>query len=391
MHRSMKFASHRIMRSALAATLFAATITACDRAPDGDALARAETHMALSAYAAARVELLNAARQRPTDPAVHLATSETLLQLGDTVGGKSAAEEARRLGGDPVRVAILLGDAANMAGDAAAALRHAASIPASHGADADRLRGGALMGSGEVTQAIAAYQRGLEQRPDDDRIHVELGYALLAQNDFAGAAQQAALAIARAPGRIGPHMLAARAAERQGDLAAALAGYDRVLAISGVHLAALQDRAAVLGDLNRPRDVAVMLDRADRVRPDHPRTLFLRAKLAASERRFREAQSLLARAGTSLDGDLQAAVLTSQIADALNMPSLAIAQLRRAVAIAPDEPQLRILLAQAHWRGGDGPAAEAALAPLARISPVPVEVAELRAAMAAGGHTPAGR
>lgn len=377
--------NHKLARPVLMATLALAMLTACDRGPEGDALARARAHMAQADYPAARVELLNAARQRPADPAVHLATAETLLQLGDAVGGASAAEEARRRGAPAALVAILLGDAANMRGDAAAARRYASALSADHAADALRLRGGALMVDGDITGALVAFRAGLDLRPVDDRLLVEAGYALLASGDFAAAATYAARAVRQAPNRIGPHLLAARAAERQGDLPGALAGYDQVLTLSPTYLAALQDRAAVLGDLRRPREMTAMLDRADQVRRDHPRTLFLRAKMAAAQRRFREAQSLLSRAGTALDYDVQATVLSAQIAQELGMTSLAIANLNRAVTMSPGEHQLRVLLAQTLWGSGDRAGAEAALAPLASIQPMPVEVAELRAIMAAGG------
>lgn len=362
----------------------ALALNACERASDGDAFDRAQAHMARSAYAEARVELLNAARQRPRDAAVHLASAETLLQLGDATGGALAAQEARRLGADPAQTTILLGDAAVMAGDGARALQFAASLPANHSPDAERLRGGAAILDGQTSVAIAAFRRGLALRPDDHRLHVELGYALMGEGDFVAAAEHAAQAVRRAPQRVGPHLLAARAAERQGQLGPALAAYDRALAISPNHLASLQDRAAVLGDLGRPRDVETMLDRADRVRPDHPRTLFLRAKLAAEQGRYRDAQSLLVRAGVALDDDVQARVLAARVASALNMDSLAIAHLARAVALAPHEHQLRILFAQAHWQSGNAAEAEAALGQLAAIAPTPVEVSELRAAMAAG-------
>jgi tetratricopeptide (TPR) repeat protein len=360
-------------------------LSGCERAPAGDALARAGAYMARSAYADARVELLNAARERPQDPAVHLATAETLLQLGDATAGALAAAEARRLGADSVQTAILLGDAAVMAGDPERALRHADSLPASHAADAERLRGGAALAEGDAASAIAAFRRGLEHRPADYRLHVELGYALLAQSEFGAAADHAAQAVRIAPERVGPHLLAARAAERLGRLEPALAAYDRALAISPNHLATLQDRAAALGDLGRLAELETMLDRADRVQRDHPRTLFLRAKLAAEQRRYRDAQSLLTRAGTALDQDVQAQVLSARTASELGMTSLALSHLSRAVTLAPHEPQLRILLAQMHVRAGNMAAADAALAPLAAIQPVPVEISELRAAMAAGG------
>lgn len=361
-------------------------LSACNRdAADGDALARAQAHMAESAYADARVELLNAARERPDDPAVHLATAETLLQLGDAQAASLAAAEAQRLGADRARTTILLGDAANMAGDSARATALAANLSDSHAADAERLRGGALMLDGNVPDAIAAFERGLALRPTDYRLHVELGYAHLAQSNFAAAADHAARAIQHGADRVGPHLLAARAAERMGRLEPALAAYDRALAISPNHLATLQDRAAVLGDLRRPRELEAMLDRADRVRPNHPRTLFLRAKLAAEQRQYRDAQSLLAQAGTALDEDVQARVLAARVAAALNLRSLAVSHLSRAVALAPQEPQLRILLAQQHWAAGNAEAAEAALAPLASIQPTPVEIVELRAAMASAG------
>ena len=115
-------------------------LSACADTSDGRSFERAEAAIATGDYATARIELLNAARERPGDAAVQLATAETLLELGDAVGGEAAAREAGRLGADAATVAALIGDAAVMRGDPAAADAAAATLPLMRAADRARPR-----------------------------------------------------------------------------------------------------------------------------------------------------------------------------------------------------------------------------------------------------------
>lgn len=362
-------------------------LAACGRESDGRSFERAQEAMARGDHAAARVELLNAARERPGDAAVRLAMAETLLELGDALGGDAAANEASRLGASTGRVAVLRADAAIMRGDIAAAESMLATIPADAAADRARIAGGVAMLRGDVTGAIALFREGLAAG-DDARIRIDLGHALLASGDVSGAAEQARAATSLAPRRVGGPLLSAIIADRNEDAAAALAAYDSVLAIQSANVAALLGRADALGKLGRFDDVEDAIGRAAEVAPGHPRLAYLKARLAAHGGDLDEARRILGTAGSRLDNDLDALVLGADVALQTGYPSLAVSKARRAHAMASGEPYLNYLLANALWHDGQAEEAKTVMRFFDDADVVPAPARALASALAAGTPPP---
>ncbi len=368
----------------VAATLL---LAACGRESDGRSFERAQEAMARGDHAAARVELLNAARERPGDAAVRLAMAETLLELGDALGGDAAANEASRLGASAGRVAVLRADAAIMRGDIAAAEAMLATIPADAVADRARIAGGVAMLRGDVTGAVALFREGLSAG-DDARLRIDLGHALLSTGDVAGAGEQARLATALAPRRIGGPLLSAIIADRNEDAAGALAAYDAVLAIQSANVPALLGRADALGKLGRFDDVEDAIGRAAEVAPAHPRLTYLKARLAAHGGDLDEARRILGTAGSRLDNDLDALVLGADVALQTGYPSLAVSKARRAHAMASGEPYLNYLLANALWHDGQAEEAKTVMRFFDDAEVVPAPARALANALAAGTPPP---
>lgn len=375
-----------------ASCLVAATLllAACGRESDGRSFERAQAAMARGDHSAARVELLNAVRERPGDAAVRLAMAETLLELGDALGGDAAANEASRLGASAGRVAVLRADAAIMRGDIAAAESMLSSISADTGTDRARIAGGIALLRGDVPGAIALFREGLASG-DDARLRIDLGHALLASGDITGAAEQARLATALAPRRVGGPLLTAIIADRNADAAAALAAYDAVLAIQSANVAALLGRADALGKLGQFDDVEDAIGRAAEVAPAHPRLAYLKARLAAHRGEYDEARRILGSAGSRLDNDLDALVLGADVALQTGFPSLAVSKARRAHAMASGEPYLNYLLANALWHDGQSEEAKAVMRFFDDADVVPAPARALAAALAAGTPPPRGR
>lgn len=380
--------SFKVHASCLAAATL--LLAACGRESDGRSFERAQAAMAQGDHAAARVELLNAARERPGDAAVRLAMAETLLELGDALGGDAAANEAARLGASAGRVAVLRADAAIMRGDHAAAETLLSGIPADAGADRARVAGGIAMLRGDVPGAIALFREGLAAA-DDARLRIDLGHALLASGDMTGASEQARLATALAPRRVGGPLLTAMIADRNDNAGAALAAYDAVLAIQPANVAALLGRADALGKLGRFDDVADAIGRAAEVAPAHPRLGYLRARLAAHRGDLDEARRILSSAGSRLDNDLDALVLGADLALETGYPSLAVSKARRAHAMASGEPYLNYLLANALWHDGQAQEARAVMRFFDDAEVVPAPARALATALAAGTPPPQGR
>ena len=364
------------------------SLGACAPDSDGRSFERAEAAMAKGDYASARVELLNAARERPTDAAVQLATATTLLELGDAVGGDAAAREARRLGADAAAVAILIGDAAIMRGDAAAAATAAQRLPASHAANRARILGGAAMISDDPAMAIMRFREGLTVASDDARLHIDLGHALIASGDIEGAQAAALRARALDARRVGAHLLIARIAEQRQDMRAALAAYDAALALQSRNVVALVGRAAMLGELGRADEIAALVPRLEEVAPGDPRTAYIKAVAAAAAGDSAGAHALLGGAGAALDDHLGATTLAAQVALDLGYISIGVSKARRAYAMASGEPYLNFLLADALWRDGQMAEARTVMRFFDDVDTIPPVVARLQAALAAGTPAP---
>lgn len=383
----MTFSAQTRLMCLSAATLL---LAACGSKSDGRSFERAQEAMARGDHAAARVELLNAARERPGDAAVRLAMAETLLELGDALGGDAAADEASGLGAPAGRVAVLRADAAIMRGDVAAAQSMLAAIAADAVADRARVAGGIAMLRDDAPGAIALFREGLAAA-DDARLRIDLGHALLASGDIAGAAEQARLATGLAPQRVGGPLLTAIIADRNEDAAASLAAYDAVLAIQSTNVAALLGRADAQAKLGRFDDVEDAIGRVAEVAPAHPRLAYLKARLAAHGGDLNEARRILGGAGSQLDDDLDALVLGADVALQTGYPSLAVSKARRAHAIASGEPYLNYLLANALWHDGQAEEAKTVMRFFDHADVVPAPARTLAAALAAGAAPPAQR
>ena len=363
-------------------------LSACADTSDGRSFERAEAAIATGDYATARIELLNAARERPGDAAVQLATAETLLELGDAVGGEAAAREAGRLGADAATVAALIGDAAVMRGDPAAADAAAATLPLMRTADRARLTGGAAMVRGDYPAAAALFQAGLAAMPDDARLHIELGHALRLSGNLDDAAIHARRATTLAPRRAGGPLLTAQIAEARRNPRAALAGYDAALAAQPRNIAAMLGRASMLAELGRTADVEAMIPGITEVAPNHPQLAFLKASVAAAGGRAAEAHSLLGGVGDRLDTHLGATALASDVALKLGYTSLAVSKARQAHAMASGEPYLNYLLANALWHDGQMTEAAAVMRFFDDATAVPAPARDLQRALATGRAAP---
>lgn len=381
----MTFASSSVGRCAswfLGAALIGTALSACDARSDGKAFDRAQAAMARGDYPTARVELMNAAKDRANDPTVAVAMAETLLELGDWVGASASIADARRLGSRDPRLIGMDGDAAILAGDAAKAEQIAAAIPEAHSADAARIAGGALVLRGKLDEALARFNDALATSPNDARLHIEAGFVAVALNQRDEATAHAERAMALAPRRVGSHLLRAQVAEFNDDRAGALAAYDQALSVRPDNVRAMLGRAATLGDLGRVAAMRDTLDMVDQHYPGNLQALYLRAKLTANAGDLDAAQSLLASAGSQLDDHVPALVLSAQLADRAGRSALAVSRMRQAIMAAPGELHLSFLLADMLARHGQQQEAEAALGPFARLAEEPAEVSELRARMA---------
>ncbi len=256
------------------------------------------------------------------------------------------------------------------------ALVAAQGQPAAQVAAAHRALGDALLRSGRLTEAAAAYRTALDHAADDVGAHVNLSHALRLAGDIAGAGRAAAAALHWAPGRVearAAHAAALLAAEdaprarevyaellvTDPDFAPGWCGYALALLVAGEPEAALEAatsairlaptlgeawfvRGAVLRATGRAPAAAAALRRAIQIEPNHAAAHLALGnaeldcdRAEPAEMHIRQAialQPALAEAHASLGFLLAGAGRTTD----------AIAACDAAIALRPD-------FAQAYW------------------------------------------
>lgn len=357
-------------------------LAACSARSSGDPLADAQKHFDAGDLAAARVELLNAAKQQPDSVAVAMLRAKTFMELGDGAGVEAAIADARRLGAKDDLVAYEV-EAALLQNDADKAIRllNDNVPPAGQAANRERLRGEAQVARGDLPAGIATLQAADALDPEDARIQIALGNALLLTANPDAADVHAKRAQALDAKRLGTQLLSARIATWRHDAKAALPYFENALALRADNPAALFGKAMMLGELGRIKEMEPLLDKGLTQYPGNPQGLYLKARLIAGRGEYKEAQELLQRAGDGFDSDAVVLAFAAEVATKLGYHSTAIDRLEKASRLRPTVTHLRYLLAEAQFANGQADAARATLRVFDAIQPTPVEVAALKKKM----------
>jgi predicted Zn-dependent protease len=343
----------------LGATLLAA-------APAHATLERAQAAQARGDLRGAQLELRNAVRIRPNDPALRAALAEASLDLGD---GDTAEKEAR------------------------AALERGLDQ-----AEGTRLLLRAYMTLDRMRDLLRDFPAREQPAPLGGQIAAARAVAQLSLDDRAAARQSAADAVRLAPGAAEPHLAVAAVALADGDAAAAEAAVDRALAAEPGNIVARMRKAAIqLGRreaaaaetlapvvARAPGNVPARIVRAEsflqqnmddaaraevdaalRIQGGNLAAIYLRAVLLSRAGDWRGADEAFTRLGGNLgsfpDGFLAAATVkraTGQLSQAEDLA-------RRHVARRPEDLRGAKLLAVLELEGGRPDAAAGTLARLA--------------------------
>jgi len=136
-------------------------------------------------------------------------------------------------------------------------------------AEAHHGRGRALLEAGDLPAALASLQQAILLQPDLVDAHVLCGKALLQHGRRVEAARYFQRAIAVNPQIADAHCyLGLAILNTSGHVPAALASFERALALDGTHWRALLYRAGALTLLQRLPDALASIERASVVRPD---------------------------------------------------------------------------------------------------------------------------
>lgn len=282
-------------------------------------------------------------------------------QRNDSTAAEASLQQAETL--RPADTETLL-TRAMMAAAGNAPERALALLDHALGQDARRaeiwlFRGDLLRQAKRRADAQTAYRRALELEPDNVAPRVALAMTQLEADAIEPAAKELKEAAKHAPNDVMVRYLMALIDFRQERLTDAQAKLQQVLKfdpgflpahlLSGAVNLALGNRNTAISHLTRVIDQS----------PEHPQARKLLAAAMAQSGQLDDANRLIA--GLKDADDLWTAALQGEIALRQGDPASARRHLERASALAPDNPDLMVMLAQSRMAGGDREGAVEAL------------------------------
>lgn len=335
-------------------------MSACAETPD-EAFAKAQKEFAEHDYNAARINLANALKGKPGDPAMLLLQARTLLALGDGEGAGAALEQLSAGKAPTGELAQLAAEAALLRKNPDKALE---LLGAATGSEAERLRAVAALQKGNLPSAQDHFEKAV-QDGGNARSFADYARFRLMSGDIAGADELAKRAVTADPGAIDTLLIGAELALRHGDLQRSLELYAKAAKSYPASLAALTGKAAVLGELGRLDEMEAVLGQAVVAAPDNKAVQFLQAKLALARKDWDKVRSLIQPIESKLEPLDPLRQIYGEALLRLKQSQLAAAQLEPIVRAQPGNRGAVILLAEAKLAGGDAARAMEILRPLA--------------------------
>ena len=343
----------------VAALALALAVTACGLSPE-ERLDRAETAFAQNRFTEARLDLASVLEEDAGNAEALEMLARTHLQLGD---GESAWHVLERLTAQGARLPdhdTLAAEAQLLRGNHAEALALAETLGSAEGA---RIAALALVGQGETAAAAERFEKGLKASGPRARLFADYAIFALQAGDGARADSLATQARQADVNALDPLFASARVAQATGDLAAALAHYEKAAADWPESRVAMLGRIGVLGDLGRMEEARPLIAEAARRSPGDPDIVYLQARLAAEDGEWRAVRDALQPLEASDQARVQLLYARSLVE--LGLTEAAMPRLAALMRRAPGNAAARRLLAHAQFDSGDAARAHAMIGPLA--------------------------
>lgn len=356
---------------------------ACGKDPKASA-EHARAEFAAHQYMAAQADLAVALAAFPEDAGLLELHARNALMLGDGVAAGASLDKlpaARR----PADFAELVAEAAVLRGQADAAL---AALGPDTSANAQRLRGLALLARDDRAGADAAFATGLRAHPADARLLAAAAKLRLMTGDAVEARALADRALAADGGALDAMIADGLVSTAEGDLARALASYDKAAKAYPGNLAALTGKAGVLGDMGRTDAMDAVIASLPDSDPDGT-VAYLKARSAAARGAWEKVRETLQANEAKLDKRDDAAVLYAQALTALGQPEQARARLAPILSRHPENLLVRREMAKAQMAGHDPAGAVETLKALARSKDASADDLRLLARAARDAGDPA--
>lgn len=344
--------------NAFLAAALALSVAACTLSPE-DRFGRAEEAFAEGDFAAAKLDLVTALKEKPGSPEMLLLLAKTQLELGD---GEGALQSLGQLDTSTPEIGILTGEAHILRGRADLARAAVAGVAT---ADANRITALAHIADGNAKEAETHFVSGLSAPGPKARLLAEYARFELARGNRRQARDLIERAKLEDAGPLEVLIADGQIHAAQGRPADALTAFDAALAKSPGNRVALLGRVAMLAETGKLEEAEAALS-AVSGESGGLDTTYLAALIAGKQEDWGKVRSLLQDSEGVLAEMPQADLLYARALKNLDLGELARARLVPLLRRYPGQRDVRLLLAQVQYDAGDRAGALVTLEPVAR-------------------------
>lgn len=360
-----------------AVVMLAAGLAGCQRTEStAQLLTEAEQYEQKGDQKAALIQLKNAVAQSPDDGEARVRLGNLHLDMGDAVSAEKELRKAASLGIKPERTLPLLGKALQAQGEFKKMLDDIPADAAKASPVLLTLRGDAHLALGEAAPAREAYEQALALDQNTGMALTGLARTAFMQRDNEAAKRYTAQAVERDPKNAEVWMFQGAMLRAEGKPDAALAAFDKALALAPRHRTAHLEKAAIEIGQGKFPAARASLEAARKIAPGTMIVTYTQALLDFSEGKFPAAQENLQKVLKGAPGHMPSVLLAGAVELNLGATQQAELHLRKYLEAYPNNTYARKLLAQALLKNSQPAEAAAALAPALAV---PTQDAQLLA------------
>lgn len=339
-------------------------LSACNRDQStASLLAEAKQYQQKGDDKAALIQLKNAVAKSPEDAEARLQLGTLYLETGDPVSATKELRKAASLGMAPERTLPLLAQAMQTQGQFKEMLAEIKPELAAKSAPLTALRGDALLATGDADGAKAAYDAALAIAPTSGAALIGLARHALVKNDPAAAQRYVAEAIAKDGKNPDVWMFQGGMLRGLDKPDAALAAFDKVLALRPQDRNANLEKAYIRINQKKFAEARTEIEAARKVAPNSLLVTYSQALLDYNEGKNKEARDSLQRILKSAPNHMPSVLLAGAVELNLNAHQQAQMHLRKYLETDQDNVYARKLMAQAMLKNAQPGDAAATLAP----------------------------
>lgn len=353
----------RTVQNCVAALVMAAALCGCGLAVDNaERLQRADEAFSNADYRTASIDAKAVLQDEPENVQARLLLGKASMELGDAAAALPELERALSLGASRSDVIVYLARAqlgTDRAADMLAGTLSIGDLDAGSQNDLSRLRGQAHMQLGDYELARESFRAALVLDETDMPSMLGIVSAYVAEQDLAQARATLDEILAQEDGNADAWLLSGAVYQAVGDPTSALASFSRALDVLGDSgnpgrtINALVGQAEahfLLQDLEAARSAS---DRLNELARDDFRSTMIRARVAAADRRWDDAEEDLQQLLVIAPGYVPAQMLLGAVH--LQNGNLQQAEMFLSIAAGadPSNAETRRLLAETRMRQGE--------------------------------------